>query len=78
MLEPALHVGDTALQSADKGFIGQSGANDCLHYLVQVGQPFYGIGQGLLVDIGFGGADTLADSAIARGGKLNWSIALLR
>jgi hypothetical protein len=36
---------------------------------VEVSEPLDGIGEGLFVDLGVLGADTVADGAVAGGGK---------
>jgi hypothetical protein len=68
-IKPVLHFGDPALESCCQGFICQSRANDCRDDLVQIGQTFDRIGEGLFVDLGVFRLDPVTDGTVGDGGN---------
>lgn len=58
---PVLHLHNPALERCCQGFIRKRRAGDGRHDFMQVGEPRNGIGEGLLVEVGFWGADAVVD-----------------
>ena len=68
-VQPALHVGDPALEPGGHGLVGQGRPDNGGQDFMQVGQSLDRIGQGLLVDLGVVGFDAVAQGAIGGGDK---------
>jgi hypothetical protein len=65
-----LYFRDAALEAGGEGLIGEGGPKDGRKDFMQVGEPFNGIGEGLLINLGVFGPDALADSAVVDSSKI--------
>src|SRR5262249_32670817 len=65
-----LHFANAALKADGQGLIGDRSPDDRREDFMQIGEPFYSIGESQLIYLGIFRAKAVADSPVVDGGKI--------